>query len=218
MPGWKSEYRIIESKEQFLQEWESIQSDALLVQEYIEKSDELDFHGFSIGKDVFLCLEKDYLSLPKNGFGSYIRYCVSQRVELLEQCKTLIKRIGYIGLFDIEFIEDMRGNLWFCEFNLRSVMTSYCHTGAGILCPPFWAQSMLDDQVVDVLPCKDEFLAMSELSDFFTRVVHGKTNLFRWLKECFSVDVHLLWNRKDIKPFFVAIKQKISRSFNHINM
>lgn len=121
---------------------------------------------------------------PDNSQGKYLRI------------KEFIKKSGYQGIFDIEFLKNDDG-LYFIECNFRNGAYGYAVTYAGFNMPGVYQKACLNQEIK--LTSLKKIVFMEERSDFLN-VLEGSISLWYWLRDVFSTDVFLFWNRKDIKP------------------
>ena len=95
--------------------------------------------GFSNGEEVII---PGILELLHVGHGSHFGVAVQGRVTpvnedmraLVSQFKTLVKEIGFVGIFDIDFYKS-QGSFYFCELNLRFGGSGYAFTKMGVNLP-----------------------------------------------------------------------------------
>lgn len=110
----------------------------LLVEDFITIDREFATLGFSDGNEVVI---PGLLELLRVGHGKSFGVALQGRVfpisgyeELVEKFKELVKRIGFVGLFDIDFFES-KGVMYFCELNLRYGGSGYAYTKLGVNLP-----------------------------------------------------------------------------------
>ena len=95
--------------------------------------------GFSSGEEVVI---PGILELLHVGHGSHFGVAVQGTVspvtgefkELVEQFKALVKEIGFVGIFDVDFYKS-QGKFFFCELNLRFGGSGYAFTKMGVNLP-----------------------------------------------------------------------------------
>ena len=73
--SWKESSFICRDKEELLQAYENIQTDELILQEYIEKDNEVAIEGISYnnGRNVYIPIQGEYLRFPEGNFGTFKR-------------------------------------------------------------------------------------------------------------------------------------------------
>ncbi len=179
-------------------------SDHLLVQEYVEKKNELSMQGFSIegGREVYLPFKRQYFRFTKTTYGSYCYYTTYDDPELYDRIVSLIRKVGFSGNFEIEFLEKKDGSLVFLEINFRHALSNYASTIGGVNLPYEWAKATLLGTVTDVHPTRDYFTALNEQKDYNTFVKLGSMSPLSWFKDFLRADSYYLLNRRDMGPVF----------------
>lgn len=119
-----------------------------------------------------------------------------------------IKKSGYQGIFDMEFLKN-DDNTFFIECNFRNGAYGYAVTYAGFNMPQVYQNACLSQEIK--LSSIRKVIFMEERSDFLN-VLDGSISLWHWIRDVFSTDVFLFWNRKDIKPI-LRIPYFIKRYF-----
>lgn len=114
----------------------------VMVEEFLNIDKEYAILGFSDGMSVVI---PAVVYIEKMANGSHFGVAKNGKVlpvkgfELvLEQFKSLIKSIGFVGLFDIDFLE-CQGKFYFDEINLRFGGSGYAVTKAGANLPAMMA-------------------------------------------------------------------------------
>ena len=191
-------------------------SKSLLVQEYIEKKNELSMQGFSVdgGAIVYLPFKRQYFRFTKTTYGSYCYYRTYDDDELRQRITNLIRLVGFSGNFEIEFIEKHDSSLVFLEINFRHALSNYASTVGGVNLPYEWAKATLSHSVEGLKPTKEYFTALFESKDYASFVQTGKISLFHWLKDFFAADSYYLWNRRDMRPVLSFYVGKIKRKLH----
>lgn len=106
--------------------------------------------GFSDGKEVII---PGLLQLLHIGHDSHFGVALQGRAfpitgyeDIVEQFKRLVKEIGFVGVFDIDFFES-DGKLYFCELNLRFGGSGYAFTKLGVNLPVMMIKSFLGESI-----------------------------------------------------------------------
>ena len=132
-----------------------------------------------------------------------------------------MKEIGYEGLFDIEFLEDVNGKRYFMEVNFRVDGGIYKVT-PGINLPAEWCRlvNMAQKDLPEALTTrKQRFTGMTEIQDFKSSVVHGSMNPLKWFWQFCRTDKYMLLNLRDPMPVLVWLFTSSRREclrFTHI--
>ena len=214
--GWKRDVGIYNSAEELAEAYPQMISKSLLVQEYIEKKNELSMQGFSVdgGAIVYLPFKRQYFRFTKTTYGSYCYYRTYDDDELRQRITNLIRLVGFSGNFEIEFIEKHDSSLVFLEINFRHALSNYASTVGGVNLPYEWAKATLSHSVEGLKPTKEYFTALFESKDYASFVQTGKISLFHWLKDFFAADSYYLWNRRDMRPVLSFYVGKIKRKLH----
>ncbi len=207
--NWKSNVHICNNEGELLKAFELINQDRVVIQEFIEKVDEIDYEGFVIndGKDLYMPLDNRYYRLEEDSYGDYAYIERNPRPELLEPIKKLFEQIGYNGIFEMEFLVDKNGNTYFLEINFRSSAWIYAFNKCGVNLPYMFALSTLQNKLdvasenIKKLP----FSLMNSVRDFNKNVLTRKVSLWQWLRDFMSADCFFYYNRHDMKPFWAKM-------------
>ena len=217
--AWKKDVFVCQNVEELKEAYKLITADELLVQEYIEKKNELCIDGISLngGKDIILSFTSEYLRMSKESFGHYMRMKHYENEDVCEKIRKVIKGSHYTGIFDFECLIDINDKLWFLEVNYRNSMWSYAHTFGGMNLPYYWAKWTLEGKINndEVSLRKEPFTAMGEIADFVYVAHDHHTSLWTWYKQFRACDCTYIYNRKDPKPFYHAIWNKAMMTFCH---
>ena len=220
MGAWKGDVYICNNEEELKEAYSKIQSPKLLLQEYIEKKNELDFEGYSIdnGKQVCIPFQISYFRFSGKGYGHYIYIKPSTNGTIKKQLAELIKKCNFSGCFEIEFLVDKNDQLWFLEVNFRFSFWNYAVTFGGINYPISWAKDTLSNKVEDVEKgsIRQYFTAMSEPGDFGQSVAGGKISFFKWLGQLLKSDMLFFYNPKDKLPALSFWFHKFTRKLKRV--
>jgi carbamoylphosphate synthase large subunit len=114
----------------------------VLVEEYKEIDTEYALLGFSDGKEVVIPGMMQLLIISKKNKGIALQgkvMPVDSFEEVIDKFKQLVLRIGFVGVFDIDFYKS--GHLiYFCEMNLRFGGSGYAVTKMGCNLPAMMVQ------------------------------------------------------------------------------
>lgn len=113
-----------------------------LVEDYKEITKEYALLGLSDGKNVIIpgIMQLLVMSQKIKGVALQGRVTpISGFEDVVEKFKQLVKKTGFIGLFDIDFYES-GGKLYFCELNLRFGGSGYAVTKMGVNLPAMYVQ------------------------------------------------------------------------------
>ncbi len=203
--NWKGDSFICYSDQELTEAYKRIKSSRVLVQEFIEKENELCLDGISIngGEDIFIPYGCSYYRFTPESYGNYMYFFPFIDKELLFKIKDLIRLSRYTGVFCIEFLKGKDGGTYFLEVNYRNSGWSYAFTVGGFNLPFRWAVSVLDNKLyLDDFEPKSKFSAMNDFSDLKDIISTKSTSIFTWIKEYITTDCHYYYNSRDAKPFW----------------
>lgn len=159
------------------------------------------------------CFKKDRWC-PFGGDGSYgeISTFLEEDFDKIQELKTFINKIGYIGPFSVEFGHS-NGKDYFFEINLRNDGTSHYFHKAGIYIPFFFYQDSLNKYCSPSV-IKTKYFFIDEFSDFYN-VLFGKVSFTRWLRDLRAAKVYKYYHSQDKIVFYDLFLKKIMADFYH---
>lgn len=177
------------------------------VQELIEKDFELNLTALSINHGNNLIIPgiiRKIREFPiKKGMTSLsvLEPCSKYPFINIDLIKEFVKMIGFEGLLSVEFV--VKGQTgYFLEINMRNDGNGYAPTCAGINLPYLWYQYACNKKI-DVnqkSSCLPLYI-MCEYVDFWY-FVKKYISFKSWLHDVKMTKCFLLYNSKDLKPFF----------------
>lgn len=199
--GWKRDFGVFYSEQELIESSKTFIGKQHLAQEYVKKNREFSIHGVSIdaGHKIYMPYVNWYYHNSDNTFGGYCCCELFADEGLKSKLTKLIQRIGYNGIFCIDFIEDTENQPVFLEVNFRTGASNYslCFGGANL--PYIWASSVLMQTLnTSDIVLKSKFFIMNASSDFHSI---KRVGLTKWIKQLINADCHYLWNKNDMKPF-----------------
>ena len=221
--AWKADSFICNNEDELREAYTHIVATDLLLEEYIEKKNEITFEGFSVkgGADVFIPYQISYLRIPKGSYGHFMRCDLFEDPAMMIKLQSLLQRCNYSGCFEIEFLVDEHDCLWFLEINFRFSFWNYAVTYGGLNYPAMWAESTLAGEVIkpeesafSALPIKKSFTALNEPGDFGQHIVKEHGSLLRWFMDLFRSDMLYIYNPTDIVPAISFWSHKIIRKLS----
>ena len=124
----------------------------VLIEDYKEIEQEYALLGFSNGKEVVIPAILRFLSVSKHNKG-IARQGVVMPIdgfeELVDRFKQLILRIGFVGVFDIDFYES-GGEFYFCEANLRFGGSGYAIIKMGVNLPAMMVKYLTGEPIEEM--------------------------------------------------------------------
>ena len=143
----------------------------------------------------------------------FLRYESLERIDApLEKCKEFVKKVGYKGLFSIEFIRGKDGKDYFMEMNFRNDGNSICVTKAGYNLPYLWYLCCIgEDYKEELSKCElRPVLVMPEFDDHGF-VIRGEISFWQWFKDIVRSDAYMEFDSKDMMPFFARLRDTFER-------
>lgn len=214
--GWKRDVGIYYSDEDLAEGYKQMVSEQLLVQEYVVKKNELSMQGFSVdgGAIVYLPFKRQYFRFTPTTYGNYCYYSTYQDPDLYSRIVELIRKIGFSGNFEIEFLEKEDGSLVFLEINFRHALSNYASTIGGINLSYEWAKATLTHSVEGLSPTRSYFTALNEPKDYNTFVKGGSMSWWAWMKDFIKADSYYLINKHDLGPALAFYWGKVLRKIH----
>ena len=222
MGAWKADSFVCNDEKELLDAYKNIVSDDLIIEEYIEKKNELAVEGFSIngGQEVYIPYSIRYIRFSSNSYGHYMHCDLLKDDCLLSGLKSIMEKCHYSGCFEVEFLIDKDDRLWFLEVNFRFSLWNYALTFGGINYPLFWAESTLANSIPPSeasssvsLPLKSSFTAINEPGDFSQVVQIQRGSLLGWLKDVWNADMCYVYNPRDKNPCYSFWSHKLFKKF-----
>lgn len=210
--AWKDQAFICKNEEELLKAYKNIKVPNILVQEFIEKKNELCIDGISIngGEQVFMPYGCGYYRFIPGSYGNYMRFTPFIDEDLTARIIEVIRRVKFTGIFCIEFMVGQDDKLYFLEVNFRHSGWGYAFTVGGFNLPVRWAMSVLDNKLkLDGFKYLDSFNAMNEFSDFKDNLKLRNVSIFKWIKQFKECECTFYYNKKDNKPFWRALFHKL---------
>lgn len=214
LSDWKEDSFICHNEEELKEAYKHIRSQRILLQEYITKKNELCLDGFCFngGEDVYIPYYSNYLRFSNISYGPYMVMRPFLDEKVMGQVKAILKKVGFTGIFSVEFLIGNDDKLYFLEVNFRNSTWSYAYTCGGYNMPYLWAKATLDGALglseIKPLP---EFTAMVEPDDFVENVIKlRKVGLWQWMKEV-KASKRYYYNKDDNSPFWHYMRMRLCR-------
>ncbi len=199
---WKADSYICHSPKELQDAYKKIKSPQLVIEEFIDKKNELSLMGFSCnqGKEIYIPYKLQYLRASKSAYGHYM-YLEPLLDETIKQIATnIIRKCKFSGCFEIEFLVDQNDELWFLEVNFRYSFWNYALTYGGVNYPLEWAKAMLDNKITTDYKLKEYFTLLNEPGDFGQSVASKKITIWQWMKDIHNADMLYFYHPNDPLP------------------
>lgn len=205
--GAKSDIVICETDEQIDQYIKGHSNNFVRIERFIKKKAEFQLIGCSLHQDIIIPGYTNIIRQPQNTNTGYLVYRPINdgfiSPDLLRAVKSFIRKIGYFGLFSVEFLRDDNGNDYFLEINMRNDGNAFCVITAGVNLPYIWYKycDKGNLQIEETCTFHKEVYWMPE--EDFRNV--KKVGIIKWIGEWFSADSHGVANMKDPYPLIYKI-------------
>lgn len=214
--GSKNDISICRSEIE-LKEYLKSHTSSITIEEFIEKEIEFQLIGCSLQQQIIIPGYTDIIRQPENTNTGYLKYSpISDGFvspELLDKVKKLIRGIGYLGLFSVEFLRAKNGKDYFLEINMRNDGNAYCVTSAGVNLPYLWYK-YADNPDSTITEKNDFSKPIYWLPEDDLRSIR-KIGPYKWLKQWISADSHAYANKKDPKPVIYYFLEFFKRHLFH---
>lgn len=126
---------------------------SILVEEFKKIDVEQALLGFSDGQEVIIPgIIKTKVLAHGGHFGVAIQgeiLPVTGYEELIEKFKSIVLRIGFVGIFDIDFYQCEK-EIYFCEINFRYGGSGYAYTAMGVNFPVMLVKTLLGESISEM--------------------------------------------------------------------
>ena len=199
--GGKAEERKCVCRDELAAVLSRCHSEELLVQQFIDKVDEIDYIGYAANGFVYIPYVQHQMRFSDHAYGGYHRFDKIQDNDMTRRICQMLKEIKFQGLFSVEFLVDKSGKWFFTEVNFRHDGHDYLITDAGINLPWLYCCAITGaNEVLMPEVKKHTFTGMNELVDYRQFVATGKISIVKWLWQFMRADTHIFWNRRDNGP------------------
>ena len=125
----------------------------IMVEEFRDIQTEYAVLGFSDGKDVVIPGILEILSMANGGHFGVAKQGrimpIQGYEELVGKFKDFVSRIGFVGIFDIDFYKS-DDELFFGEMNLRYGGSGYAVTASGVNLPEMLVKTLIGQSIEDL--------------------------------------------------------------------
>lgn len=213
--GSKDDIHILKNADDFKRTLALFKSDAIQIQQFIDKEFEYQLIGCSLrgGEQVIIPGASQILRQPANTNTGFLKYIPKFDFDVTS-CQQFLKKANFSGLFSMEFLRGKDGKDYFMETNFRNDGNAICVTAAGMNLPRIWVEYNLRHDVESYInSCQmKEVLVMPEFNDF-KNVLNRKLSILQWLKDVRRTDCFMEYDSQDSKPFWMYLVNKIKSPF-----
>lgn len=187
----------------------------ILVQEYLNREEEIVIAGVGLSKNAII---PGYIQKIRDVLGgtTYSRVMLLSTLPnaIVDNIKKFINFIDYEGLFGIELIKS-RGKYFFIEINLRNDATTYSFVKAGCNLPLLYVKNKehkkIEQSEYNITPIN----SIVELNDVaFT--LKGKVSIIKWIREYSQCECKYFKDNKDVKPYYIALRMFVLSSIKKV--
>ncbi len=203
----KDDIVVIYNKDELIKIIPSVVAESIQIQQYIKKDIEYQLIGCSLekGSKIIIPGFTELIRQPQNTNTGYLRY--NPIVNLnndMEAVFKFIRKIGYSGLFSMEFIRGKDKIDYFLEINMRNDGNAYCVNTAGVNLPYIWCYYQLNKSLPTCPQIiKHSILFIPDFNDIKLGI--KEVGLLKWIKQFNSAESHSIYNKYDIGPFIFEI-------------
>lgn len=208
--NWKSDVFICQDAEELKEAFEKIASPLVMIQHFVDKQNELALEGYTInhGEEMQIVTAMNWKYLIQGYYSPYHDVKMFTDKDMEEKLRAMFKEIGFEGIFEVEFLIDKDGSMYFMETNFRASAWNYTGACAEMPLDYLWVKGM-EQGFIDPADRKEfaPFTSMSEVIDFGKRVDTGKVSIAEWIKDFKEAKCTYIYNKDDIEPFKVLYEQ-----------
>lgn len=209
----KDDVRIFSSREEMEKSLSSLGTSIIQIQQYIDKEMEYQLIGCSLdaGERIIIPGFTKLIRQPKNTNTGYLLYSPIDQLDFdRDAVERFIKKIGYSGLFSVEFIRGRDGKDYFLEINMRNDGNAYCVESAGVNLPYMWAYYQTFGKLPDVpMTFTKPVNFIPDFNDL--KIAFKLIGPFKWLKQFRQAQSHSIYNKQDMEPFKYEFWHQVRR-------
>lgn len=199
---------------ELIQSCKTIYPYSLYAEEYVESEKEMGILGVCLKEGCVIPAETELVIM---GEGSNHGVSILGNVkplgddfEIKQKIERLLKRLGYVGIFNIDFIVT-KESIFFVELNLRYATYGYGIFKSGINVPALYLEDL--SQSVSHIPDRsitsDLFYFNEEVA--YNSIIEGKLSIKRYKELRKQADIRFVQSAEDPKPlrhlkFLFALK------------
>lgn len=217
--GTKSQIKVFYNNDSLQKYLNENLDTSFIIQEYIDKDIEFQLIGCSLnyGQELIIPGVSIIIRQPQNTNTGLLKYIPIEEFHFdIKLCQKFVQKIGYSGLFSIEFLRDKKGDDYFMEINMRNDGNSICVTASNVNLPYIWTLYNLGLNYKDEnTKVKKSIIVMPEFDDF-KNVINRKISLIEYIKDIYNTDCFMEYASYDKKPFYILLKQTIKHYINSL--
>ena len=179
--------------------------DDFIIQEYMEKDFEINCIGVKTENETNLFLLRKIRQWPsKTGLSSFVYLDRIEKYNINKKCiESFLNKVGYNGLFSVEFIHK-NGINYFLEVNFRNDLMTYSVTAGGVNPHVVYFAGGTN---IDMNKLHQVYV-MNTSND----LLHVKSRSLswkQWFSDFFKTSTFINFNKRDLMPTFWYYLRKI---------
>lgn len=207
--SWKGDVFICQDETELKEAINKITSPTIMIQHFVDKQNEQALEGYTIrhGKEMQIITQMTWKYLIQGYYSPYHDVCMFTDKEMEQKLQSMFEEIGYEGVFEVEFLIDKDGTLYFMETNFRASAWNPTCKFAGMPLPYLWIKGMQNGFITQADRKEFEpFTSMSEIIDYGKRVEGGMVSIGEWLKDFREAKCVYIYDKDDIEPWNEACR------------
>lgn len=207
--SWKGDVFICQDEKELKDAIEKITSPSIMIQHFVDKQNEMALEGYTInnGKDMHIITKMNWKYLIQGYYSPFHDVSMFTDVDMAAKLQAMFEEIGFNGVFEVEFLIDKDGTIYFMEINFRASAWNPTCKFAGMPLPYLWIKGM-ENGYIDPSDRKtfEPFTSMSEIIDYGKRVEGGMISIAEWLRDFKDAKCVYIYDRQDRGPWDEVIK------------
>ena len=207
--SWKGDVYICQDAGELRKAIGKIESSLIMIQHFVDKQNEMALEGYCInhGRDIQIITQMKWKYLIQGYYSPYHDVTMFSHKEMEANLQAMFEEIGFEGVFEVEFLIDKDGTLYFMEINFRASAWNPTCKFAGMPLPYLWIKGM-ENGYIDSSDRKmfEPFTSMSEVIDYAKRVDGGICTLAEWLRDFKEAKCLYIYDKEDRGPWNEVIK------------
>ena len=207
--SWKGDVYICHDEKELRKAICKIESPLIMIQHFVDKQNEMALEGYCInhGRDIQIITQMKWKYLIQGYYSPYHDVKMFNDKEIEAKLRDMFEEIGFEGVFEVEFLIDKDGTLYFMEINFRASAWNPTCKFAGMPLPYLWIKGM-ENGYIDSSDRKtfEPFTSMSEVIDYAKRVEGGMCTLAEWLRDFKDAKCLYIYDKEDRGPWDEVIK------------
>lgn len=207
--SWKADVFICQNESELKEAIKKIESPLIMIQHFVDKQNELALEGYSInkGKDIHIITEMTWKYLIQGYYSPYHNVRMFDNEEMEMKLQAMFEEIGFEGVFEVEFLIDKDGTIYFMETNFRASAWNPTCKVVGMPLPYLWIKGMINGYIDNADRKEFEpFTSMSEIIDYGKRVEGGMCSLAEWLRDFKDAKCLYIYDKEDRGPWDQVIE------------